>query len=548
MSSGRPSYKTRSGAVSTRPGWYIDSADSPDRDPWAWAHEHLACWEPRSSTRAESAPAGSAPNIPGRVHQRIVGLDATSAAERAQQRPLDSYASSLPERISERPLNPYATPWQPPNPYATPWQSLPDRSPTNAQDGRERIATSGFGSPIELLDHRERQLQRSFSSGTPSRNHSDIPDSSPGPASPLPKVLNAVQVRSLGPQPTRQRDQPRPAPIDGHSDSRNEAKADSGSARAPPPGFPERVSHKSFASLRSTAAASPPTRRQPQLSVGPIPSLMTVSASVTGPGMSKGVSQQSINPRPSVKAGSGLAGAGTDFSEKMLQRSIESLPLASTGSLRPREPPGFPERDPRRFFPPYTSPMEGSASARSHSHIPEPTQPWCLRPLPTATRIQPCLVPITIHPDASNIAAVRRLINQYTHRIKGSEEGKLRNQRAIQKLMAAIDNTEILCNTRLRGREELPALLQEPSQVEERRLLARQALLQREREDMIFEQRISSLEARRGRLLDVLSLRSCASEFRTRMKLTLEYLLSIPDTFDPNVPDVDWDNYDRFEG
>ncbi|KAF7504715.1 hypothetical protein GJ744_001784 [Endocarpon pusillum] len=537
MSSGRPSRTTPSEAVSTRSGRYIESADPPHRDPWPFSCEHPSCWEPRSSTSAESAPVGSVPSIPGREHQRIFGLDATNAAERVQQRPLDSYARSLPERTPGRLLNP----------YATPWGSLPDTSLTNAQDDREHLATSGFGSPIELLDRRERELQRSFSSGTPPRNHSDIPDSTPGPASPLPKGWNAVQVRSLGPQLTRQRGPPRLAPIDVHSDSGNGAKADSGSARAPP-GFPERVSHKSFASLRSTAAASPPTRSQPQLSIGPIPSLMTVSASVTGPGVSKGVAEQSINPRPSDNAGFGLARTGTDFSEKMLQRSIGTLPQASTRSLPSRAPPGFPEKDPRRFFPPYTSTMEGSASARSHSHIPKPTQQWSLKPLPTATRIQPCLVPITIHPDASNIAAIRRLINQYTHRIKGSKEGQLRNQREIQKFMAAIDNTEILCNTRLRGREELPALPEHPSEIEQRRLLARQVLLQRQREDMTFEQRIYSLEVRRERLLEVLSLSSFPSEFRTRMKLTLEYLLSIPDTFDPNVPDVDWDNYEPFQG
>lgn len=528
MSSGGPSRTTRSEAVSTRSGRYTESAASPYRDPGPSSREHPSYWEPRSSTRAESAPAGA------RVHQRISDLDATSVAERVQQRPLDSYARSLPERTPQPLLNPYAPPWRP----------LPDTSPTNAQDDREYLAPSGFGSPIELLDARERGLQRSFSSGTPSRNHSDIPDSGPSPASPLPKVLNAIQARSLGPQPTRQPGPPRLAPIDMHSDSGNEAKADSRSARAPP-GFPERASYESFASPRSSAAASPPTRRQPQLSIGPISPLMSVSASVTGPGVSKGVSQQSINPIPSVGAGSGLARAGADSSE--LQRSTGTLPLASTRSLPPRTPPGFPERDPRRFFPPYTSTMEGSASARSHPHLPKPTQHWALRSLPTAARIQPCLVPITIHPDASNITAIRRLINQYTHRIKGSKQGQLRNQMVIQKLVAALDNTETLCNTKLRAREELPVLLEEPSQVEERWLVARQALLQRQREDMTFEQRISSLEARRGRLLDVLSLRSCASEFRTRMKLTLEYLLSIPDTFDPNVPDVDWDKYDPFE-
>ena len=117
----------------------------------------------------------------------------------------------------------------------------------------------------------------------------------------------------------------------------------------------------------------------------------------------------------------------------------------------------------------------------------------------------------------------------------------------IQKLMAAIENPEILCNIRLRGREELPALLEKPSQVEERKLLARQALVQRQREHIIFEQRISSLKVRRIRLQEVLSLGACAPEFRIRMKLTLEYLLSIPDTFDPNVPDVNWDDYDPSE-
>ncbi len=527
MSGSRP-HTHRSEGTSTHSSQHIQPAHSSGRNPQRSFPECAPREEARSSNGANSALAGAVPNIADRVRQRIFGPDTISVAERVQRWPLNPHAKSFPDPLQQQRLSHYArslpdrNPQRSLDPYPRPCRPAPDTLPGSARDNQKIIATLGFGSPIELPSSPKRELQR-FSSGIiPSSGHRGLPRPSPGPITrTLPELSDTVQVRSLAPSPIRQRDQPRLASSDMHSDPENEARTGPGSAR-PPPGFSERVSSKSFSST-------------------------TVSASVPGPGVSKGVSQQAMDHLQSAKADSGVAGAAADSSEKILQQSPRPQPPARTSS-RPRgAPPGFPEKDPRSIFPPYMSTTEGWATARSRPPVLDLTQQSSPGSLPKGTGVQPCLATITIYPDPSNIAAIRRLINQYTYRIKAAKESQLRNRMEIQKFTAALDNTEILCHIRLRATEELPVLLEKPGQIEERKLLARQALLQRQGEDRSFEQRISSLRGRRGCLQDALSLQACPSEFRSRMKLALEYLSSIPDTFDPNVPGVNWDTCDQFE-
>ncbi len=545
MSGSRP-HTQRSEAASTHSGRHIEPAQSSGRNPPRCCPERSPIGEARSSTSANSALAGAVPNIADRVRQRIFGRDTTSVADRVQQWRLNPHAKSLPGPLQKQPLSPHAPnllgriPQRPLDAKARPWRPGRDTLPTSAQDDQKTLATSGIdpptelssstkrelqrsfsgsailgiGSTIELLSSPKRELQRTASGSTPSPSHGPITRTLPG-------LLDTVQVRSLGPVPTRQRDQPRLASIDMGSDLGNEITAGFGSVKAPA-GFSERVSSKSSSFTR-------------------------VPASVPGPALSRGVSQQSMDPLTSAKSDSSLGGASADSSEKILQPSVGPLPLGKTRSRPLRAPAGSPEKDPRWIFPPSMSTTECLATARTRPSVPDLTQQPSLESLSKGAGIQPCLVPITIDHDPSNIAAVRRLVNQYTHRIKAAKEAQFRNQMEIQKLTEAMDSTDKLSHIRLRGMELLPALLEKPSQVEERMLLAKQAVVQRQGEDKRFEQRISSLGDRRGRLQDVLSLVPCPSEFRSRMKLALEYLLSIPDIFDPNVLDVNWDTCDHFE-
>ena len=301
-------------------------------------------------------------------------------------------------------------------------------------------------------------------------------------------------------------------------------------AMKPPPGFPERQSElqQSLAGGTSDPDPSVSSRAEPAMA-GQRPGILE---SVRDPQRSLSGGTLPLNLSSLTRTDSAPALSGS--SQRKPQRYIAGgAPRSRLSGLARADSapniafPGFAEREPRPSLNDTTPRLNPSASAGQPACFPKRDSQQSLGTGPTGRRRQPCLASLTIRPDQENIAAIRRLIDQYEYRIQMATSLKLVERSAEDVLVRTLMQHTLLPKG---GKQKV-----------------RNEIRQRKLEQGRLEREISSLADRKSRLLPLLSLINAPEHFRKRMESTLEYLCSIPDSFDPNVPYPVWHSHDHFE-